>query len=172
MTPNPSIEGMPKRLRLSCPPHVKRWATMIIAPATEFLFAAIDRLHFSDSCVYPITTDSNGHVSALSLPLTVTALSSHIATLYPQREFSAEDEAHLFVTGGGAWEGEGFLALIQRHSRETLWVLYSEQAEAFVSVHSSGGIVHATSEEYPFSTKWRIRATQPPEVAGVQSRVA
>jgi hypothetical protein len=24
MTPNPSIEGMPKRLRLLCTPHVKR----------------------------------------------------------------------------------------------------------------------------------------------------
>jgi hypothetical protein len=27
MTPNPSIEGMPKRLRLSCTPHVKRYAS-------------------------------------------------------------------------------------------------------------------------------------------------
>jgi hypothetical protein len=26
-TPNPSIEGMPKRLRLLCTPHVKRWAS-------------------------------------------------------------------------------------------------------------------------------------------------
>jgi hypothetical protein len=28
MTPNPSIEGMPKRLRLLCTPHVKRWASL------------------------------------------------------------------------------------------------------------------------------------------------
>ena len=26
-TPNLSIEGMPKRLRLLCTPHVKRWAS-------------------------------------------------------------------------------------------------------------------------------------------------
>jgi hypothetical protein len=27
VAPNPSIEGMPKRLRLLCTPHVKRWAS-------------------------------------------------------------------------------------------------------------------------------------------------
>ena len=145
---------------------------MIIAPAADFLFPAIDGLHFSDGCVYPIAKDSNGRVSVIPLPLTLAAQPSHTATLYPEREFPAEDEAHLFVTGSGAWEGEGFLALIQRHSRETLWVLYSEQAEAFVAVHSSGGVVHAISEEYPFSTQWRIHASKPPEVVGVRSLVA
>ena len=33
--PNPSIEGMPKRLRLLCTPHVKRWASPMTFRATH-----------------------------------------------------------------------------------------------------------------------------------------
>jgi hypothetical protein len=39
MTPNPSIEGMPKRLRLLCTPHVKRWASQEYIAPLAILFS-------------------------------------------------------------------------------------------------------------------------------------
>ena len=46
---NPSIEGMPKRLRLLCTPHVKRWTK----PLTRWLVAR--PLLASDGCRFELT---------------------------------------------------------------------------------------------------------------------
>ena len=50
--PNPSIEGMPKRLRLLCTPHVKRWANARSGPHAQAVslsrrsrFARLARRH-------------------------------------------------------------------------------------------------------------------------------
>ena len=142
---------------------------MIIASASLFSFPAVDGLHFPEHCFYPIMEEVDGRFVAGRSPIQKAALDADVATLYPDFESPAEDDAHLIVGGGGAWEGEGFLALVHRDSREAVWVLYLETAEAFVSAYVSEDTVYAVSSEYPFSTQWSIRACHPPEVLGVRT---
>jgi hypothetical protein len=144
---------------------------MLIVPSSAFTFPAIDGLHFSKRCVYPVLEEVKGRFTLGRSPMEESALSAQSTTLYPAFESPAGDEAHFLVGGGGAWEGEGFLAIVHRESREALWVLYVATAEVFVSASASGSYVNAVSSEYPFSTEWRVRANQPPDVIGVRTHV-
>jgi hypothetical protein len=121
---------------------------MMVIPSQEFQLPAIDGLHVSASRVFPLVVTSRDTKITAAKPSAPTA--PGFATLYVEFETSAGDGEHIFVGGGGAWEGEGFVALLRATSREAVWVLYCGDSEPFKSAQLVEGTVVAKSAEYPF----------------------
>lgn len=143
---------------------------MILATSQHVLLPIIDGLHTADGLVYPIVLDAHGYTTAAGPPLKASECAVGFATLHLVHEFATDDDALLLCAGDGAWEGEGFLALVDRYSRNVLWILYAEQAENFVSARREQGIVYAVSEDGPYRFHWRIRDTMPLDIVGQRVR--
>lgn len=143
---------------------------MILATSQHVLLPSIDGLHTADGLVYAIVLGAHGYTRAAGPPLKASERAVGLATLYLVHEFATDDDALLLCAGDGAWEGEGFLALVYRYSREALWILYAEQAETFVSARREQGIVYAISGNGPYTFHWRIRDTMPLDIVGQRVR--
>lgn len=139
--------------------------------ATGFTFPAISGLHYGDGSYYPLVAESDSILALGESPLRVGA-APVTATLVPSFEISAEGEEDLLVGGGGFWEGEGFLALIDRKGRKARWVLYDEEGEEFVEAIQHSGVVYAVSGSYPFRLEWEVRGGKRPTVKCVRTHVA
>lgn len=72
-----------------------------------------------------------------------------------------ETAEFLVLGGGGSYEGEGFLAAFGKPSLEPLWLLYSESAETFRRVASSGPELVAISADPPYLYEWRLSLRDP-----------
>lgn len=145
---------------------------MVINSDAAFTFPAIDGLHLSDKLIYPLLPEANGASSLGSVPLTPPPAPPVFATLYPEFEAPSGDDATVLLGGGGAWEGEGFLALVHRESRQAQWVLYCQESEPFISASGAGDEFNATSGDYPYTTSWSIRGSAPYSVVARRERVA
>jgi hypothetical protein len=66
-----------------------------------------------------------------------------------------------FLGGGGPWEGEGFLAVMDAHTQILRWVLHSSESEQFVSLRVEHSTIYAESGEYPYNYHWRIPIENP-----------
>jgi hypothetical protein len=126
----------------------------------SFSFPAIDGLHCRDGVVYPLLDAA----CSVMIPTILSAAleDPHLALLYPSFEVSAGDGVNMLVGGGGSWEGEGFLALVDGTTRETHWLLYAGEGEEFVEAFQRAGVVYAVSGGYPLRIEWEIRGGNPP----------
>lgn len=76
----------------------------------------------------------------------------------------------IVTAGGGAWEGEGFVAALRASDGALLWVLHLAGAEAFSELRHDGGIVEAVSSEWPDEYRWRIPLGSPWELSVIARR--
>jgi hypothetical protein len=63
--------------------------------------------------------------------------------------FSSYFGKYIVIGGDTSWEGDGFLAFVDKIKTELLWLFHFPQSEAFVSAKIEKNKVIAISEEYP-----------------------
>lgn len=86
-----------------------------------------------------------------------------LARLYPGFE-ARSAEGRRAIGGGGAWEGEGFLALFDPGGQTPRWLLYCDGAETFVSATFEARGMVAMSEDPPFRYRWTFDDAMPPSL--------
>ncbi|MDR7070939.1 hypothetical protein J2X02_003811 [Pseudoxanthomonas japonensis] len=138
--------------------------------ASGFTFPAVSGLHCDDGYYYPLLEENDSILALGESPMRVEA-GTVTATLLPSFEVSAENGEDLLVGGSGSWEGEGFLALVDRESREARWVLYDEEGEEFVEAIQRSGVVYAVSDGYPSRFEWEVRCGKRPIVKCIRAHV-
>lgn len=74
---------------------------------------------------------------------------------------SVNHQSLLIVGGGGSYEGDGFLAVVDASSRRLKWLLHLSGVERFTEVRVDGSLLQAVSEEYPFRHEWTIPLESP-----------
>jgi hypothetical protein len=74
------------------------------------------------------------------------------------------------TAGGGAWEGDGFVAALRASDGALLWVLHLEGAEVFSELRHDGDIIEAVSSEWPDEYRWRIPLSSPWELSVIARR--
>ena len=129
---------------------------------------AFGGLYFpADDTVIPLTGDLGaGFETAERQPIQEVVPADRL-TWSPSLEVNAacvlEGPEVLVVGGGGAYEGEGFLAAFSQPSGECLWLLYAEAGEVFRTVEMSGAVIVARSGDPPCSCEWRFPLHAPDE---------
>jgi hypothetical protein len=119
---------------------------------------AASGLYFADNTVIPLFRQSSALAMETRRPLAQRELiDCGATTLHIAWETVAGD--HVLVGGGGAWEGEGFLAALSAGTVN--WLLYLEDCEEFRSAHVDQGIVTAVAEEYPLKHTVRVPLLDP-----------
>lgn len=127
---------------------------------------AFGGLYFpADETVIPLSGDaSQGFETAERQPI-LAVVPADLLTWSPSLEVYTgcvfEGPEVRVVGGGGAYEGEGFLAAFSMPSQECLWLLYSEACEVFRTVTMSGSVVVAQSGDPPCWCEWRIPLHDP-----------
>ena len=139
--------------------------------ATGFTFPAVSGFHYGDGFYYPLVAESDSILALGESPMRVGAMPA-TATLVPSFEVSAENGEDLLIGGSGSWEGEGFLALVDRESRNARWVLYDEEGEEFVEAIQRSGVVYAASGSYPVRLEWEVSCGNRPAVKCIRAHVA
>ena len=71
----------------------------------------------------------------------------------------------IVTAGGGAWEGEGFVAALRASDGALLWVLHLGESEIFREVRHDGNAIEAVSSEWPDEYRWRIPLSSPWELS-------
>jgi hypothetical protein len=69
------------------------------------------------------------------------------------------------TAGGGAWEGEGFVAALRALGGALLWVLHLVEAEEFSELRHDGDVIEAVSTEWPDEYRWRNPLSRPWELS-------
>lgn len=138
---------------------------MIIPSASTFTFPIINGLHFpKKSIYYPLHQDSSRRIVTEDRPQTLDNENASLAMLSPF--FEIEIELFVLVGGGGAWEGEGFLACLEKDSRIVEWLVYSEVAEPFSYATIKNSQILAVSGDGYYKTNWTICIDTVPKVTG------
>ena len=70
-------------------------------------------------------------------------------------------EEHIAIGGGGSWEGEGFVALIDNASQDIQWILQSEDIEIVEKIVIEQGIIKASALECGYRISITIPVTNP-----------
>jgi hypothetical protein len=115
----------------------------------------VDGIHFPNGTFVPLRWMTDEHLSAasaVSVPADATAASLDVS-------FSVEQGEFLVVGGGGAWEGEGFLAAMR--SGTILWLLYLEDSEPFAEARIERGMVIGRAGDYPTRTEFMVPLLSP-----------
>ena len=76
------------------------------------------------------------------------------------------------TAGGGAWEGDGFVAALRASDGALLWVLHLAGAGAFSELRHDGDIIEAISSEWPDEYRWRIPLGSPSELSVIANRAS
>jgi len=137
---------------------------MVIVLADGFSLPAFSGIHFAESAAYPLIASGELGFVLSRAPARIDSGELQLAQLLPSFEVPGEDGETLLIGGGGAWEGEGFVALVDSDTRKARWILYAESAEEFVEANQHGGVVHAKSGGYPHRFEWVIQLGEPPLV--------
>jgi len=74
------------------------------------------------------------------------------------------NEAYLALGGGGSWEGEGFVALIEKMNHKLMWILHLQDLEDVDEIVIEGEFIKATATVYPRHNTLTISITQPQTV--------
>lgn len=87
------------------------------------------------------------------------------------RVCSVEHDSMQIVGGGGSYEGEGFVAVVDATTQRLIWLLHLSGVERFTEVRANGSSLRAISAEYPFRHEWTI-PFENPEALSVKSENA
>jgi hypothetical protein len=74
---------------------------------------------------------------------------------------STVHQTWLILGGGGSYEGDGFLAVVDAVSRRLIWLLHLAGVERFTEVLVNGSVLQAVSEEYPLRHEWTVPLESP-----------
>jgi len=144
---------------------------MRIDAHADFTLPAIDGIHLPDGRVFANCSATAAEFRVAEEPQTAAGEDRGGATLYPGFEVTSADGRSMLVGGEGAWEGEGFLALLDASTREVVWVLYSQYHEGFVAAEFSPHGISARSGGYPVIHEWIFTDAVPPAVGVARAHV-
>ena len=71
------------------------------------------------------------------------------------------NDQYTVMGGGGSWEGEGWVALVEKENRELKWLLHLSDSEAITELTLEGEVVRAVATYYPFRSILKIPITRP-----------
>lgn len=77
----------------------------------------------------------------------------------------AEDARFQVYGGETAWEGCGYIALVDKPNRALVWLIHSSTGEPFRKARIESDAIIATSGAYPFSYRWRVPISMPSNLA-------
>ncbi|UJB20689.1 MULTISPECIES: hypothetical protein [Lysobacter] len=139
--------------------------------ATEFRLPPVDGFHLPDGRVFALhgCPDGDFRVAAQASP-PAPADDIGFATLYPSFETRHPDGHETLVGGDGAWEGEGFLALIDLATQTPTWIFYCATAEIFISGTFGPHCIRAVSLGDIHRYHWSFDRVSPPTIRIERSR--
>ena len=137
---------------------------MVHINTTTFSFPMVSGLHCAGGVVYPLKMSGDAGASGAAKSLHEFPEARTSVQLMPSFEAPTADGRHVLIGGGGGWEGEGFLALVDATTREAQWVLYVQDSEEFVAASEISGAFSAVSECYPYRFEWRVHGGDLPLV--------
>jgi hypothetical protein len=123
-----------------------------------------DGIFFSDDSWIPLTTGDDGRLKAGERTSLEEILESN-PDGWTEVDPSAGCEASIgglkVVGGGGAWDGEGFVALLDSTTLRPVWVLHVSTGSRFRTVAVADSMILAVSGEPPEGREWSIPVGNP-----------
>lgn len=129
-----------------------------------------DGIFFADDTWIPLTMNDEGSMVAgerLALEQILEDNPDGWAEADPAPGCEAVSGTLRAIGGGGAWEGEGFVALLEGGSGKLVWLLHLSSAERFRSMEIRGDVLVAVSEEPPNRLEWTIPLTEPERISAI-----
>jgi hypothetical protein len=125
-----------------------------------------DGVFFPNDEYIPITRKADGEFHAgvrQSVQSIVDEEPDSWADVYAACEHSNDE--YTVIGGGGSWEGEGFVALVQKSNRELSWILHLQNIENVTEIVIEGEIIKATAVYYPHHNVLTIPISEPQAIS-------
>jgi hypothetical protein len=130
-----------------------------------------DGIFFSDDTFISLAGSySQGYQAAVRQPLQSLMEANPDGWTALDPVCSAEYHSILIVGGGGSYESDGFLAVVDASTRRLVWLLHLSGVEPFTEVRVDGSLLRATSAEYPFRHEWTIPLESPHALLAISSK--
>ncbi len=121
-----------------------------------------DGIFFPDDTIILLAGNpSKGYQASVRQPLHVLLEANPDGWTGIDPVVSAEYQSLLMIGGGGSYEGDGFLAIVDAATRRLVWLLHLSGVERFSEVRVDGSLLQAVSAEYPFRHEWVILLESP-----------
>lgn len=80
------------------------------------------------------------------------------------------NDQYTVMGGGGSWEGEGWVAVVEKANHQLKWLLHLSDSEAVTELAIEGETVKAVATEYPFRSTLKIPMTKPEALSMIREQ--